>query len=58
MQQFLDYVNDFFGIFVSYLAPILFYKIYGFPLIVLVLLFGALTFTIYFKLINKIMSLI
>ncbi len=52
MQLFLDYVNDFFGVFVSYLAPVLFYKLYGFPLIVLVLLFGAITFTFYFKFIN------
>ena len=38
----LNQINDFFGIFVSYLAPVLFMSIKGFPLIVLVLLFGAL----------------
>ena len=37
MEIILNNINDFFGIFVSYLAPILFFKIYGFPLIVLVL---------------------
>ena len=49
---FLDQINDFFGIFVSYLAPVLFYSINGFPLIVLVLLIGTLVFTFYFKFIN------
>ena len=48
----LERINEFFGIFVSYLAPILFMKINGFPLIVLVLLFGALIFTFYFRFIN------
>ena len=51
-MNFLDQVNDFFGLFVSYLAPILFYSINGFPLIVLILLFGALIFTFYFDFIN------
>ena len=51
-MTFLDKVDEFFGIFVSYLAPILFYSINGFPLIVLVLLAGGLIFTIYFKFIN------
>ena len=45
----LNQVNDFFGNFVSYLAPILFYSIGGFPLIVLVLLSGGLIFTFYFN---------
>ena len=48
----LNQVNDFFGNFVSYLAPILFYSIGGFPLIVLVLLSGGLIFTFYFNFIN------
>ena len=48
----LDQINGFFGIFVSFLAPILFMEINGFPLIVLVLLFGGLIFTFYFKFIN------
>tara|TARA_B100001142_G_scaffold286357_1_gene301303 strand:+ start:1537 stop:3159 length:1623 start_codon:yes stop_codon:yes gene_type:complete len=51
-MDFLDRINDFFGLFVSYLAPILFYSINGFPLIVLILLFGSLVFTFYFKFIN------
>ena len=46
----LEQINEFFGIFVSYLAPILFMQINGFPLIVLVLLFGALIFTFIFAL--------
>ena len=48
----LERINEFFGIFVSYLAPVLFMKINGFPLIVLILLFGALIFTFYFRFIN------
>ena len=48
----LDQINGFFGIFVSFLAPILFMEINGFPLIVVVLLFGGLIFTFYFKFIN------
>ena len=51
-MSFLDQINEFFGIFVGYLAPILFYSINGFPLIVLVLLTGGLVFTFYFKFIN------
>ena len=51
-MSFLDQINEFFGIFVGYLAPILFYSVNGFPLIVLVLLTGGLVFTIYFKFIN------
>ena len=48
----LEQINNFFGIFVGYLAPILFMEINGFPLIVVVLLFGALIFTFYFNFIN------
>ena len=48
----LNQINDFFGVFVNAIAPILFMEINGFPLIVLVLLSGALIFTIYFKFIN------
>ena len=51
-MSFLDQINNFFGIFVGFLYPILFFKIGGFPLIVLVLLIGGLTFTVYFKFIN------
>jgi len=51
-MNFLDLINEFFGIFVSYLAPILFYSINGFPLIVIVLLSGGLIFTFYFNFIN------
>ena len=48
----LEQINNFFGIFVGYLAPILFMEINGFPLIVIILLFGALMFTFYFRFIN------
>ena len=48
----LNQINEFFGIFVGFLAPILFFQINGFPLIVLVLLIGGFVFTIYFKFIN------
>ena len=48
----LEQINNFFGIFVGFLAPILFMKLNGFPLIVLVLLFGALIFTFFFRFIN------
>jgi len=48
----LENINGFFGGFVQFLAPILFYSINGFPLIVLILLIGSLTFTFYFKFIN------
>ena len=51
-MSFLDQINEFFGIFVGYLAPVLFYSFNGFPLIVLVLLTGGLVFTFYFKFIN------
>ena len=48
----LNKINDFFGIFVDFLAPILFMQINGFPLIVLVLLSGGIIFTLYFSFIN------
>ena len=48
----LNQINDFFGVFVSAIAPILFMEINGFPLIVLVLLSGAVIFTVYFNFIN------
>ena len=48
----LNQINEFFGIFVEFLAPILFFQINGFPLIVLVLLIGGFVFTVYFKFIN------
>ena len=50
--DFLEAVDAFFGIFVSYLAKVLFFDVYGFPLIVLILLFGAIVFTFYFRFIN------
>ena len=39
-MNLLDQINEFFGIFVSFLAPVLFYSIKGFPLFVVVLLFN------------------
>ena len=51
-MSFLENIDGFFGVFVNFLAPILFYSINGFPLIVLVLLIGSFTFTFYFKFIN------
>ena len=48
----LNQINEFFGIFVSFLSPILFMEINGFPLIVLVLLSGGVIFTLYFRFIN------
>ena len=47
-MSFLENIDAFFGGFVNFLAPILFYSINGFPLIVLVLLIGSFTFTFYF----------
>mgnify|MGYP001384926384 CR=1 FL=1 len=49
----LNQINEFFGIFVSFLAPILFMEINGFPLIVLVLLSGGIIFTLYFRFITR-----
>ena len=51
-MPFVDNINQFFGIFVARIAPVLFMEFNGFPLIVLVLLSGALIFTFYFKFIN------
>ena len=57
-MTFLEQINDFFGIFVSYLYPILFFDIsLGYlssplPLIVIVLLSGTIIFTFYFRFIN------
>ncbi len=48
----LNQINEIFGYLVGFLAPILFMEINGFPLIVLVLLIGSFTFTLYFKFIN------
>ena len=54
----LNKINEFFGIFVEFLYPIIFFDLsFGYfdtalPLIVLVLLSGALTFTFYFNFIN------
>ena len=45
-------IDSVFGIFVGYIANVLFYKIFGFPLIVLILLIGSITFTLYFRFIN------
>ena len=45
-------IDNIFGIFVGYLFSVLFYKILGFPLIVLILLAGSITFTFYFQFIN------
>ncbi len=45
-------IDSIFGIFVGYIANVLFYKIFGFPLIVLILLIGSITFTLYFRFIN------
>ena len=45
-------IDNIFGLFVGYLFAVLFYKILGFPLIVLILLVGSITFTFYFRFIN------
>jgi len=50
--DFITGIDGIFGIFVGYIANVLFYKILGFPLIVLILLIGAITFTFYFRFIN------
>ena len=47
-MDILTTIDSFFGIIVSFMAKTLFYDIYGFPLIVIVLLFGAIYFTFYF----------
>ena len=48
----LEKVDAIFGHLVEFIAAILFKQIYGFPVIVIVLLFGALVFTLYFNFIN------
>jgi len=52
MEKLLNQIDSGFGTLVSFLAPILFADIGGVPLIVLTLLIGAVTFTIYFGFIN------
>ena len=52
MENTLHKIDSIFEIFVSYLVKVLFYQIFGIPLIVIVLLVGAITFTLYFKFIN------
>ena len=52
MQTLLHQIDSGFGSLVNFLAPILFADIGGIPLIVLTLLIGAVTFTIYFSFIN------
>ena len=52
MDGILNQIDSFFGIFVNYIANVLFYELVGFPLIVLVLLIGAISFTFYFSFIN------
>ena len=52
MSDILGTIDNAFGFLVEHLASVLFFTIYGFPLIVIVLLFGAFVFTIYFKFIN------
>ena len=55
MGEYLSQIDSIFGVFVGYIAEVLFYKgfpFYGVPFIVLVLLVGALSFTFYFKFIN------
>ena len=55
MNNFLEQVDNFFGFFVEYIGKVLFFDIsfnyFGtpLPLIVIVLLFGAIYFTFYFK---------
>ena len=48
METFLNQIDSSFGTLVNFLAPILFADVGGIPLIVLTLLIGAVTFTIYF----------
>ena len=52
MESILNQINDGFGILVSYMEPVLFAKIAQIPLIVLILISGALIFTFYFRFIN------
>ena len=48
----LTKIDEIFGLFVEYLYFVLFFKLGSFPIIIIVLLLGALIFTIYFKFIN------
>ena len=48
----LGKADAFFGVFVGYLEATLFYDIKGFPIIIIVLLIGSFTFTLYFRFIN------
>ncbi len=52
MNSFLTNIDALFGVLVKYLAKILFADLFGFPLIVIVLIIGAVTFTLYFRFIN------
>ena len=52
MDGLLQRIDGRFEIVVSYLVKVLFYQIFGFPLIVLILLVGAVSFTLYFRFIN------
>ena len=52
MQSILNQIDSGFGTLVGYMAPVLFADIQGVPLIVLTLLIGAVTFTIYFRFIT------
>ena len=49
MDGILSRIDGIFEIFVGYLYYVLFYPIFSFPVIVLILLIGAITFTFYFK---------
>jgi len=46
------WINGLFDVLVGEAYKVLFYDIYGFPLIVLTLLIGSITFTLYFRFIN------
>ena len=52
MEHFLKNVDSYFEGIVNFLSMTLFYEIGGFPLLVIILILGALTFTIYFNFIN------
>jgi len=47
-----EWINGLFDVLVGEVYKVLFYDIYGFPLIVLTLLIGSITFTFYFRFIN------
>ena len=46
------WINGLFDVLVGEAYKVLFYDIYGFPLIVLTLIIGSITFTLYFRFIN------